>query len=179
MVFVCSMSDLFHPAVPWDFLWCIFITMRDAPHIFQVLTKRPGRMAAFAKNLPYWPSNIWAGVSVETAQYLARLDVLARVPAKVRFVSCEPLLGPLDLRPWLAGPGPAWVIIGGESGPNARPLDLNWVRDILHQCREAGVPVFVKQLGTVWARQNGARDWKGENPQEWPQDLRVREWPRR
>lgn len=164
MFFVCSMGDLFHDQVPFDFVSKVFMVMASAPrHTFQVLTKRPGRMAYYAKHLlNRWPPNIWAGTSVESAKYLPRLDVLARVPAKVRFVSAEPLLGPLNLRPWLrcveCDDGPHgehqgqshegsldWVIVGGESGPGARPMHPAWVRDIRDQCAAARAPLFVKQ----------------------------------
>ncbi len=171
MVFVCSMSDLFHPAIPWKFLHEIFWVMeQNSHHTFQVLTKRPGRMAYFAQVLKSlgktWPDNVWAGTSVESQKYAPRLDVLARVPARVRFVSVEPLLGPVDLKPWLGcdtyHPGTEftddyykcnfrrnhilnWVIAGGESGPHARTMDQEWVRKLRNDCQAGGVPFFYKQ----------------------------------
>jgi protein gp37 len=143
-VFVNSMSDLFHEDVPADFIARVFAVMDAAQrHTFQVLTKRSGRLAALAAVLP-WPGNVWAGVSVESADYLRRIDDLRLVPAVVRFVSLEPLLGPL---PALDLTGIDWVIVGGESGPGARPVDPDWVREIRDQCLSAGVPFFFKQWG--------------------------------
>jgi protein gp37 len=153
--------------------------------MFQVLTKRPGRAASFWAGLQTatggavkWPRHIWLGTSVETQKYAPRIDVLARVPAPVRFVSAEPLLGPLRLYDkYLLHHSVHWVIVGGESGDTARPLDLLWVRQIITDCKAAGVPVFVKQLGTQWARRRGSRDFKGEDMKDWPEDLRVRQFP--
>lgn len=143
-VFVNSMGDLFHEAVPADFVARVFATMDAAHrHAFQVLTKRSGRLAALVPNLP-WPSNVWAGVSVEAADYVHRIDDLREVPAALRFLSLEPLLGPL---PRLDLTDIDWVIVGGESGPGARPVDPDWVRDIRDQCLSAGVPFFFKQWG--------------------------------
>jgi protein gp37 len=143
-VFVCSMSDLFH--VPSEFIDRVFATMHECPqHIFQVLTKRARRMARFPVE---WRPNIWAGVSVENEVEAHRLDALAELAvAETRFVSLEPLLGPVNLADgghlqWLD-----WVIVGGESGPNARPMKYTWVRDLRDQCVEAGVPFFFKQWG--------------------------------
>lgn len=143
-VFVNSMSDLFHAKVPLDFVRDVFAVIADTPqHTYQVLTKRSRRMIRLADHLS-WPDNLWIGVSVETERYLNRIDDLRRVPASVRFLSCEPLLGPLsDIN--LQGIG--WVITGGESGPAARPIDPDWVRDIRDQCIDAGVPFFHKQWG--------------------------------
>jgi protein gp37 len=143
-VFVNSMSDLFHEAVPDEFIQRVFATMRAADwHQFQLLTKRSGRLRRLACHLE-WPANVWAGVSVESADYVWRIDDLRAVPAAVRFLSLEPLLGPL---PDLDLTGIDWVIVGGESGPGARPLEQDWVRDIRDQCQRAGVPFFFKQWG--------------------------------
>ena len=143
-VFVNSMSDLFHEDVPADFVARVFATMDAAQrHTFQVLTKRSGRLASLAAVLP-WPGNVWAGVSVESVDYARRIDDLRSVPAAVRFLSLEPLLGPL---PELDLTGIDWVIVGGESGPGARPVDPDWVREIRDQCLSAGVPFFFKQWG--------------------------------
>ena len=144
VIFVNSMSDLFHEGIPTQFIRRVFEVMCQANwHQFQVLTKRAERLARLAPELP-WPGNVWMGVSVESARQLARVDLLRRVPAAVRFLSLEPLLGPLpDLD--LAGIG--WVIVGGESGPGARPLEEEWVVDIREQCRVAGMPFFFKQWG--------------------------------
>ena len=143
-VFVNSMGDLFHEDVPADFVSRVFTTMDAAyRHTFQVLTKRSGRLAALAPVLP-WPGNVWAGVSVEAADYVHRIDDLRSTPAAVRFLSLEPLLGPL---PELDLTDIDWVIVGGESGPGARPMDPDWVREIRDQCLSAGVPFFFKQWG--------------------------------
>jgi protein gp37 len=142
-IFVNSMSDLFHERVPPAFIKSVFGVMQEASHHqFQVLTKRPERAAALAHLLP-WPENVWMGTSIETQLYTTRLDALRRVPAKVRFLSCEPLLGPLQLNL----EGIHWVITGGESGPGARPMDVAWVHSIHTQCRQAGVAHFFKQYG--------------------------------
>ncbi len=120
-----------------------------------------------------WPPNVWIGVSIESDRFVARADALRMVPAPVRFLSCEPLLGPL---PSLALDGISWLVIGGESGPQARPMELSWVRDLIARGRERGIAVFVKQMGTVWARQHGERG-KGSDMTSWDADLRVREYP--
>jgi protein gp37 len=140
------MSDLFHELVPLDFIQRIFTTMRDCPqHIFQILTKRSKRLRQLAPELD-WPPNVWIGVSVENARVVHRIDDLLAVPASVRFLSCEPLIGPLDDLPL---DGIHWVIVGGESGPGARPMSVEWVRSIREQCRKANVPFFFKQWGGV------------------------------
>ena len=144
VIFVNSMSDLFHPDVPLDFIQRVFTVMAETPqHTYQVLTKRSKRLAAVADEID-WPDNVWMGVSVETERYAFRLDHLRDVPATVRFVSAEPLLGPL---PDLDLTAIDWLIAGGESGPNARPMDESWVRDIRDQCGSAGVAFFFKQWG--------------------------------
>lgn len=143
-VFVNSMSDLFHARVPIDFVKRVFDVIADTPqHTYQVLTKRSARLPKIADKLD-WPDNLWLGVSVEDDEHIYRVDHLRAVPAAVRFLSCEPLLGPLHSLD-LAGIG--WVITGGESGPNARPLDKEWVREIRDNCQEVGVPFFHKQWG--------------------------------
>lgn len=144
MVFVNSMSDLFHDRVPEVFVRRVFDIMRSASwHTFQVLTKRAERLEILGKKLD-WPPNVWMGVSVETSKYLYRLDHLRRTPARVRFVSFEPLLdglGGIDLD------GIHWAIVGGESGPGARSMDAAWVTGIRDQCLAARVPFFFKQWG--------------------------------
>lgn len=143
LIFVNSMSDLFHPDVPFDFIESVFETMVRADwHTFQVLTKRSERLAELAPRLP-WPRNVWMGVSVENQRWTSRVDGLRRVPAAVRFLSCEPLLGPLNVH--LTGIN--WVIVGGESGHRARPMRPEWARSIRDQCEAAGVPFFFKQWG--------------------------------
>jgi protein gp37 len=227
-IFVNSMSDLFHEAVPDAFIDKVFAVMALAPqHTFQVLTKRAERMrwylkhvlpdviagahpkainAAFRLPLP----NVWLGVSVENQRFAdERIPLLLSTPAAVRFLSCEPLLSHLNLiqflsanyisvggRQWIGAGGIGWVIVGGESGKDARPFDLAWAESIVRQCKDAGVPVFVKQLGSYPT--NGAtyvrgevrprgvdgtyrrimlRDSHGGDPSEWPEDLRVRQFP--
>jgi protein gp37 len=173
MIFVNSMSDLFHEDVPFEFIEAVFDTMRRAEwHVFQVLTKRAERLAELSPRLS-WPPNVWMGVSVENQWWTRRIRSLTTVPAAVRFLSCEPLLGPLALD--LQGIG--WVIVGGESGPKARPMEPEWVYRIKEQCAKARTPLFVKQLGKVWARQTGSVSSKGSNVTDWPTGLRVRSLP--
>lgn len=146
VIFVNSMSDLFHEKIPFEFITRIFATMERCPqHIFQILTKRSKRLRELASELP-WPSNVWMGVSVEDSKVLNRVPDLQKVSAHVRFLSCEPLIGALDAIPL---DGIRWVIVGGESGPKARPMKKEWVLSILEQCRKAGVPFFFKQWGGV------------------------------
>jgi len=146
IVFVNSMSDLFHDDIPLAYIQRVFATMRDCPHhTFQVLTKRSERLAELAPQLP-WPRNVWMGVSVEDARVIHRVADLQSVPAAVRFLSLEPLIGPLDALPL---EGIHWTIVGGESGPKARPLRKEWVTSIFRQCRAARVPFFFKQWGGV------------------------------
>lgn len=219
-VFVNSMSDLFHEEVSQQFLTAVFSIMLECPqHRFQILTKRPERMRAFCSAYRL-PPNIWLGVSCEdqtTAD--ERIPLLLQTPSAVRWVSAEPLLGPVDLtnlsvrtdrgiEQWDvldkreaadADPGSPntvldWVVIGGESGPQARPCDMTWIRAIVQQCQAATIPVFVKQLGSrpfadipeleTWPLsimdEHGGlhlKNHKGGDPSEWPTDLRVREWP--
>jgi protein gp37 len=270
-IFVNSLSDLFEDQVPDGFIAAVWYVMGQCAgcipeqyrgHIFQILTKRPGRMASWVRRwadvgdpeIPpmdpaaercgraeliveaaevlgapimydwmdgprYWPAvlpNVWLGTSVESQKWAdVRVPLLLRTPAVVRFISAEPLLGPVELTPWLRPwPGycqtcgaalwppdatycpscglsdhddgaatprrfarPDWVIVGGESGPGARPMDLEWVYALIDQCVSAEAAVFVKQLGSVWAREHGA-DPKGGDWQHWAEDLRVREFPR-
>lgn len=226
MYFVNSMSDLFHEDVPDEFIDKVFAVMALCPqHMFQVLTKRAERMRDYMRratdniagpfaggHIPTDLPNVWLGVSVEDQQRAdERIPHLLNTPAAIRFLSCEPLLGPVDLtrlRPkgltwqdclsgrahaglgvWTGEPKVDWLIVGGESGPNARPCDVSSIRSLLQQGRAAGIPVFVKQLGPrpydgnqllggsmCW---RGMRDSKGGDPDEWPADLRVREMPRR
>ncbi|MCL2723050.1 MAG: phage Gp37/Gp68 family protein [Polyangiaceae bacterium] len=152
LVFVNSMSDLFHEAVPTEYIARVFDVMRECPqHQFQVLTKRAERLEALAPVLRP-PSNVWLGVSVENAQYAWRIEHLRRTPAQVRFVSIEPLLGPI---PKLCLDGIRWVIVGGESGHGARPMDAGWVRLIRDQCLRARVLFFFKQWGGVQKSKHG------------------------
>lgn len=245
-VFVNSMSDLFHDHVPDDFIDDVFATMLASPrHTFQVLTKRPKRMCDYMQSRaralhdPHgeigqrvfdlraaldghrsWPApNVWLGVSVEDQRTAnERIPMLLQTPAAVRFISAEPLIGPLSLMSsiggtrWIGGqrgcgsthrgigspdcpkephhhhdelckPGLDWVIVGGESGPGARHCDIEWIRSVVQQCRHASTACFVKQLGcdpygdeSGWILQ--MKDRKGSDPDEWPEDLRVREFPK-
>ncbi len=217
-VFVNSMSDLFHEDVPFDFIHWVFSTIRQTPqHTYQILTKRPSRMLEVmnlirSKELFGWAkgfySHVWLGVSVEDqATADERIPILLQTPAAVRFVSAEPLLGPVSFR-WAkwddwkhpnGGPRQSvnqydglrmldWVIIGGESGSGARTCDMAWIRSIKDQCEAAKVPVFVKQLGANIAPvviESGSvkerlflKDRKGGDIAEWPDDLRVRQFPK-
>lgn len=143
-IFVNSMSDMFHKEVPLPFIQRVFSVMERASwHRFQVLTKRADRLAALASELP-WPRNVWMGVSIESEKYLARADALRRVPAHVRFLSLEPLLGPL---PGLDLSDLHWVIVGGESGPSARPMQPAWVTALRDACVSKRVAFFFKQWG--------------------------------
>lgn len=161
MIFVNSMSDLFHGGVPLDFIQQVFSVMRRAHwHTFQVLTKRAERLQELDSLLD-WPSNVWMGVSVESSDYIHRVHLLRQTHAAVKFVSCEPLLGPL---PNLPLEGIDWVIAGGETGPGARPMHPDWARSLRDQCAVAGVPFFFKKMGSAWS---------GETPP----DLLVREYP--
>lgn len=160
-IFVNSMSDLFHEAVPDDFILEIFATMERAHwHRFQVLTKRSKRLSEMRDRLP-WPRNVWMGVTVERAKYLHRIDDLRSTGAAVKFCSTEPLLGPI---PTLDLKGINWVIVGGESGPGARPMKQEWVRQIRESCRSQEVAFFFKQWGGVFKKQAGClldgREWK-------------------
>lgn len=146
LVFVNSMSDLFHEAVPTEFIQQVFETMVGCPqHTFQILTKRSDRLRALRTVLP-WPPNVWMGVSVEDSRVIRRVVDLQAIPAQVRFLSCEPLIGPLEKLPLKSI---HWVIVGGESGPGARAMDPKWVESIHDQCRKANIPFFFKQWGGV------------------------------
>ncbi|MCL6430833.1 MAG: phage Gp37/Gp68 family protein [Anaerolineae bacterium] len=170
IIFVNSMSDLFHEAVSVAFIQSVFATMEAANwHVFQILTKRADRLLELARLLP-WPPNVWMGVTVERQECVWRVDLLRNVPAAIRFLSCEPLLGPvvLDLR------GMHWVIVGGESGPGARKMDLAWVRGVKVQCQTAGVPFFLKQLGGRIDKRGGDRALlDGQLSREMPVPMNV------
>jgi len=188
-VFVNSMSDLFHWQVSVTFIDQVWEVMAQCPqHVFQILTKRPTRMRNVVDHLLPCGilENVWLGVSVEDQKTAdERIPLLLQTPAAVRFLSCEPILGPVDLTRFIAdfelGRGERgnlhWVIAGGESGPGARPMDLDWLRCLRDQCREANAPIFVKQLGTVLAKELGMSDCKGGRIEEFPRDLRIREFP--
>jgi len=151
-VFVNSMSDLFHESVSEHYIGRVFAVMEEASrHTFQVLTKRPERVALMADELP-WPSNVWMGTSVEDRTVAERIEILKEVPAKVRFLSIEPLLGPLST---LDLSEIHWIIVGGESGPKARPMESEWVREIRDRALDAQVPFFFKQWGGKNKKANG------------------------
>ena len=197
-VFVNSMSDLFHERVPDVFLAQVWAVMADTPHhTYQVLTKRPERMRDWVCRLAPDPlPNVWLGTSVEQQRWVdVRVGALLETPAAIRFLSCEPLLGPLDLsafapfsgecfcqersdgcRPRQSPDCPTvgvdWVIVGGESGPGARPMDPAWVRDLRDQCQAAGVPFFFKQWGG--SRPGGPAELDGRVCQAWPRPLASR-----
>ncbi|CAA0096131.1 Uncharacterised protein [Mycolicibacterium vanbaalenii] len=164
IVFVNSMSDLFHARVPVSFIRDVFDVCRDTPqHTYQVLTKRSLRLRRLGESLD-WPANLWMGVSVENADALPRIDHLRDVPAAVRFLSCEPLIGPLD---GLNLDGIHWVIAGGESGANHRRVDGEWVRGIRDACQDAGVSFFFKQWGGRTPKTEG-RELDGQLWDEMP-----------
>lgn len=209
-IFVNSMSDLFHEALSDDQIAHVFRTMYHVNwHTYQVLTKRSARMRDLMPRLVETfgvMPHVWRGVSVESEQYAGRIGDLFETAAAVRFVSYEPALAPVDFSKWLCGcnvdngpfegmcngrHGLSWIIVGGESGPGARPFDTAWARNTIRQCRNAGVACFVKQLGAdpLWAPETilhlprrcdmKLRDSKGGDWNEWPADLRVREFPQK
>ena len=164
VIFVNSMSDLFHKDIPLDFIQRVFTTMERCPqHTFQVLTKRSDRVRELAPYLP-WPRNVWMGVSVESREVVYRIEDLRQVPASVRFLSVEPLIGAVGA---LSLEGIHWVIVGGESGPGARPMRREWVEDIHGQCLRADVPFFFKQWGGTRKDLTG-RDLHGRTYDEMP-----------
>ena len=166
-VFVNSMGDLFHEDVDLSFVEQVFKTMNETPrHVFQVLTKRADRLAQLAPELN-WTANIWMGVTVEDNERLARIERLMEVPASVRFVSIEPLLTAL---PDLEVDGLDWVIVGGESGPGARPVNPDWVRDIRNRCVADDVPFFFKQWGGA-RRKKAGRELDGARWDEMPRHI--------
>jgi len=185
--FVNSMSDLFHKDVPDEFLTQVFSVMETVDrHTYLLLTKRPERMKTFVKReLP----NVWFGVSVEDQARTARIAHLLETPAAVRWISAEPMLEHLDLRAYLKTGRIHWVVCGGESGPEARPFNMDWARDLMSQCRTFDVPFFMKQMGASahdgYMKEQGfsVPDWKkfkkkGGDPDEWPKEFRVREYPK-
>ena len=173
IIFVNSMSDLFQSEVSDDFIRRVFSTMKACPqHTFQILTKRSQRLRELAESLP-WTTNIWVGVSVEDAASMNRVADLAFVPAQVRFLSCEPLIGPLEDLPLNHI---QWVIVGGESGPGARPMNPKWVESIHRQCLAHDVPFFFKQWGGVRKDKTG-RELHGRTYDEMPPLLTIEQAP--
>jgi protein gp37 len=178
-IFVNSMSDLFHESVPQEWIARIFLSMFNAPqHIYQILTKRPERMLEIMRDLTEYSTmfagrpmrHVSLGVSIEDANHLDRARLLRQTPAAVRFISYEPALAPVDFSHHLEGIH--WLIVGGESGPHARPFDIEWARNTVAQCMAAGVPCFVKQLGANVLSRNDA-GYEGDTPHSWPMDTRV------
>ncbi len=164
LIFVNSMSDLFHEDVQESFIFRAFEVMRLANwHQFQVLTKRSERLRKLSPKID-WPPNVWMGVTVELQKYVFRVDHLKETDASIKFLSLEPLLGPISR---LNLPGIDWVIVGGESGPGARPMEIDWVLDVKTQCLEASVPFFFKQWGGV-SKKKAGRLLEGRTWDEWP-----------
>ncbi len=163
-IFVCSMSDLFHESISFEIISQIFDVMKKANwHIFQVLTKRPERLLKFSKNHQI-PDNVWIGTSVENDTVLYRVDILRKVNAKVHFLSCEPLLGPLkNLNLYNI----EWVVVGGESGSNSRPIKKEWVLDIKDKCKMQNIPFFFKQWGG-WNKKKNGSELDGKEYKEMP-----------
>ena len=182
LIFVNSMSDLFHEKVPFDYIERIFNVMGSTPqHTYQILTKRAGRLLKLS-GLIDWTDNVWMGVSVEDDRVLDRIARLQQTGAKVKFLSLEPLIGPISLQKNInTGLDPLagidWVIVGGESGTQARIMEASWAEDLVEQCQSANIPCFVKQMGTAWAKREGSKSWKGDNFSEFPAALQVREYP--
>lgn len=173
LIFVNSMSDLFHEEIPVEFITSVFEVMQRAHwHQFQVLTKRPEVAREHAARLS-WPDNAWLGTSVENQDYVSRVRVLQQIPARIRFLSIEPLLGPITRLPLR---GIHWVIVGGESGPGARPMSPDWVRGLRQRCADAGVPFFFKQWGGVNKARTG-RELDGRTWDEMPRHALFPESP--
>lgn len=166
IVFVNSMSDLFHEGVSDEFILRVFEVMRDTDHVYQVLTKRAERLLDFDQNVinGRWPHNVWMGVSVEDERVMERIDYLSQIRARVKFLSCEPLIGPL---PNMNLDNIDWVIVGGESGPKSRPMKSEWVVDIMEQCETADVRFFFKQWGGTNKKKNG-REINGRTYDDMP-----------
>jgi protein gp37 len=169
LIFVNSMSDLFHEEAPLAYIQRVFDVMRRAHwHNFQVLTKRSGRLLELNDAID-WPANVWMGVSVETAKYKFRIDHLRQTGANIKFLSLEPLLGPLS---HLNLAGIDWVIVGGESGPGARPIKKEWVTEIRDQCLSSNVPFFFKQWGGVNKKKAG-RELQGRTWDQLPANINL------
>lgn len=169
-VFVNSMSDLFHEQIPLSFIQSVFRTMEKADnHVFQILTKRSHRLLELSHKI-IWPSNVWMGVTVESYKYVHRISDLQCAPAKMKFLSIEPLLSHIPMLPL---DGIDWVIVGGESGPRYRAVQIEWVRDIRDQCVKEGVPFFFKQWGGVRKKSSG-RLLDGRTWSEMPKTENIR-----
>ena len=166
VVFVNSMSDLFHEDISDEFILKVFEVMRNTEHVYQILTKRGERLLEFDKKVlkGKWPHNVWMGVSVEDSRVVDRIDYLRKTKARVKFLSCEPLIGAL---PKMNLNKIDWVIVGGESGPGARKMDEEWVFDIMEQCQKADVRFFFKQWGGTNKKKNG-REINGKTYDDMP-----------
>jgi protein gp37 len=166
MVFVDSMSDLFHEEMPEDYLRRCFAVMEQEDwHSYQILTKRPHRMLEFSRKFGRIPDHIWMGTSVESWPFMSRIDLLRKVPARIRFVSFEPLID--SVRPPVDLSGIGWTIVGGESGPNYRPVKVEWIREIRDECLRQGVAFFFKQFGGLRPK-SGGRVLDGQIWNEYP-----------
>jgi protein gp37 len=189
-VFCASLCDVFEDREELE-LWReqLFELINQTKNLnWLLLTKRPEFMAEWFNTSPWWmnggwknPGNVWVGTSIESQNHLNRANHLAQIPAVCRFISMEPMIGPIDLQGFLEHGHIHWVIVGGESGRFSRPLDLTWARSIRDQCREAGVAFFMKQTGRVFIHdsyQFTPRDIKGGDLNEWPEDIRIREFPK-
>ena len=169
MIFVNSMSDLFHEDIPREYIEEVFATMEAASwHTFQILTKRHDRLVELARDLP-WPSNVWMGVTIENRRFVHRADYLRRVPARVRFISAEPLLGPLE---GLELEGLQWLIAGGESGHRHRAVKVEWITELRDRCVAADVPFFFKQWGGTRSK-SGGRLLEGRTWDEFPRARQI------
>ena len=173
-IFVNSMSDLFHEQIPFDFVDQVYSSMCQANHhVYQVLTKRPERMLQWSNSRGVeFPQHIWVGVSVESQYWTKRIPLLQKVPAAIRFLSCEPLLKPLSLRNSFDTGDIHWVIVGGESGPRARPMKEEWVKNVRDECQIADVPFFFKQWGGKTSK-SGGRVLDGIIWSEFPRTLAI------
>lgn len=164
IIFVCSMADLFHKDVSDDFIEKVFQTMNNCPqHIFQVLTKRPERIQQMQSNLKF-TSNIWIGTSIENLEVAERVNYIRNIPAKVKFLSCEPLLGSLDN---LDITNINWIVVGGESGAGSRPIEISWVRELRDKCKRQNIAFFFKQWGG-WNKKKNGRELDGHIYEEMP-----------
>jgi protein gp37 len=181
-VFCASLADVFepHPQVV-EARKRLWETIEATPYLdWQLLTKRPKFIKRLVPEgwLQHWPDQVWIGTSVGTQQAAEkRIPYLLEVPARIRFLSCEPLVEQVTLAPWLSTGGIAWAICGGYSGSEYRPMELAWARALREECRAYGVAFFMKQLGTVYARRHGLKHWKGEDVAEFPADLQVQAFP--
>lgn len=181
-VFCASLADVFepHPDVV-EARYRLWDLIEQTPHLdWQLLTKRPKFISQLVPSswLQHWPTNVWIGTSVGTQEAAKkRIDYVINLPAPIIFLSCEPLVELVTLRPWLEQRKIQWVICGGYSGAQQRPMDIAWARALRDECQESEVAFFMKQLGTVYAKEHRLHSWKGEDIEEFPLDLHIREFP--